>query len=215
MHPERPTSILVIADRALAREVMVPTLMAMGAYELDACSLDADELARGYAPQPAVALLVSDGSEPRIAETVGRLRVLAPAAAVDVPLVCLAGLVDPFDARRALELGVAGYVTLVDGMAALADAVVHAIAGETYVGSSVGVALAREGDASGLSPRESDLLRLLALGYTNAEAAHELNYSVRTVESDRAGLCRRLGIGTRRELVRTAIDRGLLRGLVA
>lgn len=215
MHPEPPTQILVIAERALAREIMVPTLMAMGDYRLDACSLDAADLARAYAPQPQVALLVSDGNEPRIALTVERLRVRAPAASVRVPLVCLAGLVDPFDARHALELGVAGYVTLVDGVAALGDAVVHAIAGETYVGSSVGVALAREGEAAGLSPRESDLLRLLALGYTNAEAAHELNYSVRTVESDRAGICRRLGIGTRRELVRAAIERGLLRGLTA
>lgn len=217
MHPDSPTSLLVIANRSLTREAVV-LVFAQSGCSCDACALDPADLVRGYALLPQVAILLADGDAPHIAATIGRLRESAPAGSSEVPLVCLAGAVDPVDARRALDLGACGYVTLADGMAALGDAVAHAVDGAIFVGSSVGVALARESDAltcAGLSARESDLLRLLALGFTNAEAAHELNYSVRTVEAVRAGFCHRLGIASRRELVQVAIDLGLLHSVAS
>jgi two-component system, NarL family, response regulator NreC len=63
-----------------------------------------------------------------------------------------------------------------------------------------------------LTEREFDVLRLLALGHTNAEIAAQLQLSVRTVEGHRAHLQRKLGRPSRAELVRYALDRGLLRG---
>ena len=64
----------------------------------------------------------------------------------------------------------------------------------------------------GLTEREFDVLRLLALGHTNAEVAAQLHLSVRTVEAHRAHLQRKLGRPSRAELVRYALDRGLLHG---
>lgn len=61
-----------------------------------------------------------------------------------------------------------------------------------------------------LTRREFDVLRLLVLGHTNAEIAAELHLSVRTVEAHRAHLQRKLGRPSRAELVRYALDRGLL-----
>ena len=61
-----------------------------------------------------------------------------------------------------------------------------------------------------LTEREFDVLRLLALGHTNAEVAAQLHLSVRTVEAHRAHLQRKLSRPTRAELVRYALDRGLL-----
>jgi two-component system response regulator NreC len=61
-----------------------------------------------------------------------------------------------------------------------------------------------------LTEREFDVLRLLALGHTNPEIAAQLNLSVRTVEAHRAHLQRKLGRPSRAELVRYALDRGLL-----
>ena len=61
-----------------------------------------------------------------------------------------------------------------------------------------------------LTNRERDVLRLLALGYTNREIASELHLSVRTVEFHRANMRRKLGLGARRELVRFALARGLV-----
>jgi two-component system response regulator NreC len=63
-----------------------------------------------------------------------------------------------------------------------------------------------------LTEREFDVLRLLALGHTNAEIATQLHLSVRTVEAHRAHLQRKLRRPSRAELVRYALDRGLLHG---
>ena len=61
-----------------------------------------------------------------------------------------------------------------------------------------------------LTGREEDVLRLLALGYTNREIASELHLSVRTVEFHRASMRRKLGLGGRKDLVRFAFRQGLL-----
>jgi two-component system response regulator NreC len=63
-----------------------------------------------------------------------------------------------------------------------------------------------------LTERELDVLRLLALGHTNAEIAAQLHLSVRTVEAHRAHLQQKLSRPSRAELVRYALDRGLLGG---
>jgi two-component system response regulator NreC len=63
-----------------------------------------------------------------------------------------------------------------------------------------------------LTEREFDVLGLLALGHTNAEIAAQLHLSVRTVEAHRARLQQKLSRPTRAELVRYALDRGLLHG---
>jgi two-component system response regulator NreC len=62
----------------------------------------------------------------------------------------------------------------------------------------------------GLTVRERDIVRLLALGHTNREIADRLVLSVRTIETHRARIQRRLGVGSRAELVRWALERGLL-----
>lgn len=70
----------------------------------------------------------------------------------------------------------------------------------------------RRRDDDGLTLRERDVVRLLALGHTNAEVAHRLSLSVRTVETHRARIRRRLGLSRRTELVRWALERDLLDG---
>jgi two-component system, NarL family, response regulator NreC len=66
----------------------------------------------------------------------------------------------------------------------------------------------REGD--GLTQRERDVLRLVALGHTSREIAERLVLSVRTVETHRARIQRRLSLRSRAELVRWALEHGLL-----
>ena len=61
-----------------------------------------------------------------------------------------------------------------------------------------------------LSERELEVLRLIALGHTNAEIGEQLFLSVRTVETHRAHVQQKLGRTTRAELVRYALDHGLL-----
>lgn len=61
-----------------------------------------------------------------------------------------------------------------------------------------------------LTERERTTAVLLAYGHTNRDVARQLNVSVRTAESERARLMRKLGLARRAELVRWALERGLL-----
>jgi two-component system response regulator NreC len=65
-------------------------------------------------------------------------------------------------------------------------------------------------DGEGLTLRERDVVRLVSLGHTNAEVAERLSVSVRTIEKHRDRIRRRVGLARRSELVRWALDHGLV-----
>jgi two-component system response regulator NreC len=135
-----------------------------------------------------------------------QLRAIAPTTAV----VILTMQDDPAFARQALAAGAVGYVLKETSRAELARAIRTVAKGGTYLDPAVGVgALSGRGPAA-LTDRETEVLRLLALGHTNAEIAGLLFLSVRTVESHRANLQRKLAISRRPELVRYALQRGVI-----
>ena len=120
---------------------------------------------------------------------------------------------EPAFARRALQAGVRGYVLKEAADAELVQAVRSAAVGDTYLQPALGARLAAGADAQGgdeLSERERDVLRLIALGHTNAEVAEQLFISIRTVESHRAHIQQKLRLSSRAELVRYALDRGMV-----
>lgn len=122
---------------------------------------------------------------------------------------------DPEYARRALRAGALGYVLKEAADAELVEAVRRAADGGTYLNPSLGARLAAtpeapSGPPDDLSEREVEVLRLIALGHTNAEIGEQLFLSVRTVETHRAHVQQKLGRSTRAELVRYALDHGLL-----
>ncbi|MEW6583395.1 MAG: response regulator transcription factor [Actinomycetota bacterium] len=123
------------------------------------------------------------------------------------------------DVRRAFEAGAAGYVLKTVADEELVRAVRAVASGERYVHSTVGAILAQppapRGPVDDLSPREREVLRLLALGYTNQEIAKELVVSVRTVESHRSHVMTKLRASSRAEMVRHALNAGLLDAPVA
>ena len=87
--------------------------------------------------------------------------------------------------------------------------------GGTYLNPSLGARLAAQppepaGPPDDLSERELSVLRLIALGYTNSEIAGDLHLSVRTVESHRAHIQQKTRRASRSELVRYALDHGLV-----
>jgi two-component system response regulator NreC len=124
---------------------------------------------------------------------------------------------DPSFARHALQAGAAGYVLKDSANAELVEAVRRAAAGDTYLAPRLGAALAASpasptGPPDDLTPRELEVLRLIALGHTNAEIGAQLFLSIRTVESHRAHIQQKLRRSSRAELVRYALDHGLLAG---
>jgi len=122
---------------------------------------------------------------------------------------------DPAFAREALRGGALGYVLKEAADSELVEAVRLAAQGRTYLHPELGARLAAEppapsGPPDDLTEREVEVLRLIALGHTNNEIAGQLYLSVRTVESHRAHIQQKLRLSTRAELVRYALDKGLI-----
>jgi two-component system response regulator NreC len=117
-------------------------------------------------------------------------------------------------ASRALDAGALGYLFKDAAHLELIEAVRAAAAGERYVPPAVSAGLSRavEKEDSALSPRETEVLRLMALGHTNREIGEQLELSVRTVETHRAHIQQKLGLSTRPELTRYALSNGLIDG---
>jgi two-component system response regulator NreC len=133
----------------------------------------------------------------------------------ETQIVVLTMQEDPAFARAALRAGALGYVLKDAADSELMNAVTLAAEGRTYLNPELGARLAAqppESDArpDKLSPRELEVLKLIALGHTNAEIASSLLLSVRTVESHRAHIQQKVGLTTRAELVGYARDRSLL-----
>jgi len=142
-------------------------------------------------------------------EAVRRLRAQVP----ETEIVVTAMDDDPAYARAMLEAGAVGYVLKEDGADQLLTAVRSAARGERIVSARVAArldALRRSVDGDGLSTREAEVLRLIALGFTSAEISEKLHVSRRTVESHRRRIHRKLGLARRHELVDYALSRGLV-----
>jgi two-component system response regulator NreC len=116
--------------------------------------------------------------------------------------------------REALRAGALGYVTKEAADAEVVQAVRLAAADQPYLHPRLGAKLATEpvddGPPDDLTEREVQILRLIALGHTNTEIASQLYLSVRTVESHRAHIQQKLRLSTRAELVRYALDHGMV-----
>lgn len=207
-------SVLLMDDHVVVREGLRALLerqddvmvLAEAGSVTEAVELDID-------PDVVVADLVLP--DDRGVDVVRRLRDRHPEAAILV----LTMVDNPTDVQLCLAAGARGYLLKETASTELVDAVRKVAGGEDYLQPSLGAALAKWRDAPGrvharavddLTPRERDVLRLIAIGHTNAEIATMLYVSVRTVENHRASVLRKLGLRTRAELVRHANESGLV-----
>ena len=138
-------------------------------------------------------------------------------AASDAKVLVLSMQDDPRYVREAFEAGAAGYVLKEAADSEVVGAVRAVAGGERYVHPALGARLVaaeaeerRRAEEDPLSDREREVLRLLALGHTNQEIANVLFISVRTAETHRAHIMQKLRLSSRAELVRYALDEGLL-----
>lgn len=132
----------------------------------------------------------------------------------DTRIVVLTMNDDPTFATRALDNGAKGLVLKDMADSDLPAAVRDASRGKRYVSPSLVAKLRGEQgkpDEDKLTPREREVLRLIALGHTSVEIAAQLGLSPRTIETHRARIHRKLGLDTRAELVSYALRHELLR----
>jgi len=135
----------------------------------------------------------------------------------EVKVMLLSMQDDPRYVREAFEAGASGYVLKEAADADVVAAIREVAAGGHYVHPELGARLVaaesrerKRAEEDPLSDREHEVLRLLALGHTNQEIAGQLYISVRTAETHRAHIMQKLRLSTRAELVRYALDQGLL-----
>jgi two-component system response regulator NreC len=133
--------------------------------------------------------------------------------APDAKVLVVSSQAAPSSVRRALSAGAAGYVPKRASDAELVAAIRRVAAGEGFVDPALGAALVVPNAAPALdvlSDRERDIVQLLALGYTNQEIGKKVFISVRTVDTHRAHIMRKLGLDTRAELVMFALSNGVI-----
>jgi two-component system response regulator NreC len=135
----------------------------------------------------------------------------------EVRILVLSMQDDPQYVREAFAAGARGYVLKEAADNEVVAAVREVASGGRYVHPELGARLVaaeseerRRANEDPLSERESEVLRLLALGHTNQEIAKQLFISVRTAETHRAHIMQKLRLSSRAELVRYALERGLM-----
>jgi two-component system response regulator NreC len=208
--PDRSIRVVLADDHSLMRRGLRRLLDEEQDVQVIAEAGDlasAAQQVRRHRPQVLVLDLgMPDGSS---IEAIGELRDRAP----ETQIVVLTSDDSPVFARRAIAAGAVGFVMkeLADGE--LGPAVHAASRGEEYVGPRMAArldAFAGTLTENKLTQREAEVLRLIALGHTSVEIADKLQLSPRTIETHRAHICRKLGLGTRAELVRYALQRRLI-----
>jgi DNA-binding NarL/FixJ family response regulator len=119
----------------------------------------------------------------------------------------------PSSVRRALSAGASGYLPKQSSDSELVTAIRRVAEGGGYVEPDLGAKLVTPNGSPALEPlseRERDIVHLLALGYTNQEIGKKLYISVRTVDTHRAHIMRKLDLDTRAELVMFALANGVI-----
>ena len=201
--------IVLADDHVVVRNALRMLLDAEPGLEVVAEAGDVDgaiRYLRGHRPE----VLILDLNMPGRAslEALPDIREASPATQI----VVLTMQSEPAFAREAMQAGVLGYILKEAADTELVKAVRLAAQGRTYLQPDLGARLAAEPpDApDDLSDRELEILRFIALGHTNGEIAEQLLISVRTVESHRSHIQQKLHLSKRSELVRYALERGML-----
>jgi len=205
-----PIGIVLVDDHAVVRGALRALLEGQDDFEVIGEAADLAS-ARTALSELAPRVLILDVNLPdaNAVEELAELRREWPRT----ELVLLTMERDLTLARQAMERGARAYLFKDAAHLELIDAVRNAAAGREYLPAAVANGL-RGSDGPGerplLSQREAEVLRLLALGHTNREIADELQLSVRTVETHRAHVQQKLGLSSRPELTRYALDNGLI-----
>ena len=214
-----PIRILIADDHAVIRAGLRTILKAEPDLEVVGEAADGREALR-LAGELRPDIILMDISMPNPAgggiETTRRLRDSRP----DARVLVLTVHEDEGLLQEAIRAGAAGYIVKRAAEAELVSAVRAVWRGDMYVHPAMTRALLKDlvvqptsnkrGSAEPLTPRETEILRLLAKGHTNRQIADALNVSVRTVEGHRANLMSKLELHSRVELTSYAEEHGLL-----
>ncbi len=207
--------VFIVDDHAVERRGVRHIFEQAGGYTVVGEAGTAADALRGIGATPCDVVLLDISLPDRNGlEILERLKLEQP----KLPVIVLTMLTDEEYVARFLRLGAAGYVTKEAAPEELLLAVQRAVAGGRYVGSNVAerVALYLASDGAKdphelLSGRELQVVRFLAEGKTATEIGFELGISIKTVSSYRARVLEKTGLKSNAELVRYAVEHGLVK----
>ncbi len=205
-------TIVLADDHEIVRDGIRMVLDAQPDMEIVAEASTADDASRyvlGHKPSVLVLDLNMPGT-PSL-EVIPEVQERSPETVV----IVLTMQNEPAFARKAMQAGARGYVIKHSAARELVEAVRLVVGGDVYITPQVGARLAAEPDApdgppDDLTPREVEILGLIALGFMNPEIADKLVLSVRTVETHRSNIQRKTGMSTRAELIAYALENNLV-----
>jgi two-component system response regulator NreC len=212
MSGAQPVKLVLADDHAVVRQGLRLLIDAEDGLQVIAEAGDvptAERMTRAHRPGVLVLDLNLPGGSSL--EAIGRLRDQVPQTAI----VVLTMQDDPAFAREALQAGAKGFVLKEAADTELIEAIGLAARGDTYLDPRLGARIAAApteppGPPDDLTGREAEVLRLIALAHTNTEIGRRLYLSTRTVETHRAHIQRKTNATTRAELVRCALEHGLV-----
>ena len=193
--------VVLCDDHALIRAGIRGLLESAGMDVVAEAGDGREALRQVRAASPDVAVV--DLSMPLLngLEAIDRIAQASP----ETRVVVLSMFDDEEYVRRAQDAGAWGYVVKDDASACLIDVITRVAEGERCLRCGASA------DDHPLSPREREVLQLIAEGKTNDEIATVMSRSVHTVRNHRARLMRKLNVRTAAELIRAAESRGWIR----
>ena len=212
--------ILIVDDHGVLRAGLKALLSAEPGFEVvQDASNGADALRLASELNPDIVLLDMSMPGPNGIEVTRQLKKTLP----EIRILILTVHEDETMLQEAIRAGASGYILKRAVESELIDAIQAVCRGDLYVHPAMTRALlkaisptthpalgSQEELVEALTPREAEVLRLIAQGYTNRQMADHLSISVRTVESHRANLMGKLGLRSRVDLVRYAKENKLI-----
>ena len=206
--------VFVADDHAMLRDALAAKLATIPDFGVAGQAGTVEEMFSRLPTSDARVLLLDVRMPgPPLADTLARLRTEFPT----VQVLVVSGYPEESYAARVIRMGAAGFLNKEHAIDQLAVAIRTVASGEPFVTARQASDMARSLQRPGLAPpelseRELEVLQALGAGESLKETAARLSISPKTVSTYRARLAEKLGAKSTAELIRYAIDRGLLPG---
>jgi DNA-binding NarL/FixJ family response regulator len=204
--------IVIVEDHEMVRDALVSLLGSMPGYDVVGAAGSVREAAvileREHPDVALVDLSLEDGSGTELVRTIRQAR-------LHTRVLIMSGFRDEFAAVDALKAGVSGYVLKTRPTTELIEAIQKVMAGERFVSPAIGVDILNRSHETGasladLSRREAEVFRLVVSGSSSKQISQRLCISLKTVETHRSNINRKLSVSRPSDLVRFAVAKGIV-----